>query len=246
MDPVCPIVAALQFVTLLMQEFGMLTMKSMLYHTALISLNRPFLALSQDTRRLSPALAKVASDATSICEASTDIIISIIHRFKAQHGLRVAPFLFVHGTIVAVDATLGIANSSFGSTPPTEDSALSALDAALDDMSYTWEIAGKARRGLGTLLTKRQLGQCRSAPRLSPSQVTESTYSPTEENVNAVYLPFEFPNVGFDIDLLSMLPVGAFDAVDSCYWPVDDMRAEGDDGVESTMVHCPEIHLPNM
>jgi hypothetical protein len=91
MDPVYPNIAALQFVSLFIPEFTMLTTRSMLYHTALISLNRPFLASDQgDTEKLSLALAKIVSDATSICEASVDTIISILSRFKAQHGLRVA------------------------------------------------------------------------------------------------------------------------------------------------------------
>jgi hypothetical protein len=227
----------------------MLTTKSMLYHTALISLNRPFLAFSQgDAGSLSPALAKIVSDATSICEASADTILSILNRFKAQHGLRVAPLLFVHGTIVAIDATLSVAKLDVASPPVIDDTALAALDAALEDMSSTWEIAGHARRGLHNLLAETQSGESRSASTSSPSRATESTSSTSEvyepEDLSANYLDMEFPGVGFDADLLNMLPVGAFDAVDSFHWPVDGMMADGDQSSQRIAFLNTETCLP--
>lgn len=229
----------------------MLTTKSMLYHTALISLNRPFLASGQrDTGSLSPALAKIVSDATSICEASADIILSILNRFKAQHGLRVAPLSFVHCAIMAVEATLGVVKINVDSPSVTDDPALPALDAALEDMSYTWEIAGHAREGLQSLFANRQLGECRSASTSSPSRATESTSSLTEEfeheDFPANYPHMEFPNVGFDADLLNMLPVGAFDTVDSYYWPVDGMVMDGDESSQGIVLSSYETCLPNM
>jgi hypothetical protein len=251
MEPVYLNIAALQFVSLLVPEFLTLTTKSMLYHTALISLNRPFLASSQgDTGGLSPALAKIVSDATSICEASADTVLSILNRFKAQHGLRVAPLSFVHGAVMAVEATLGVVKLDVDSLPVTDDSALPALKAALEDMSCTWEIAGHARKGLQSLFANRQLGECRSVSISSPSRATESTPSATEEfeheDYSANYTHMEFPNVGFDADLLDLLPVGAFDTVDSYYWPVDGMVMEGDESSQGIVVSSHETCLPNM
>jgi hypothetical protein len=219
----------------------------MLYHTALISLNYPFLASDHgDPELLSPALAKIISDAISICETSVDTILSILHRFKAQHGLSAAPLVFVHGTILAVEATLATAKHHVESPPIAEDTTLSALDSTLEDLSCTWEIAGHSRKGLQSLLGKRQLDHCESVPTSSPPQTIDSRSSVSEipelETFHSSsYLSLEYPSVGFDTDLLSITPAGAFDAVDSYFWPAESMVADGDgDFLQGFARPCPE------
>jgi hypothetical protein len=69
-------------------------------------------------------------------------------------------------------------------------------------------------------------------------------YEPEDLSTN--YLHMEFPDVGFDADLLNMLPIGAFDAVDSFHWPVDGMMAEGGQGPQRIAFPNPQACLPTM
>jgi len=219
LDPVYPHVAALH----------------MLYHTTLVSLNCPLLASAYGNSELSsPVIAKTISDATSTCETSADIILSILHRFKAQHGLRTAPLIFVHGTILAVEAILATVNQGVESPSVPEDTTLSALDSALEDLSYTWELAGHARKGLQSLLGKRQLDHCGVIPTSSTPQARDSRSSVSEiPEVEAFrssnYLPFEYLSVGFDLDPLSTPPSEAFGAVGPYFWSAEGMVLVSDE-----------------
>ncbi len=145
----------------------------MLYHTARISLNRPFVTTKSSASPCpSPASSSLYSGSIEICDTSADIIVSILNRFKPQGGLKTAPLMFVHGAIVAIDATLATAQHQSGGKPIVKDTNLPALDAALAELSHTWALAGGARTGLRDVLRQRQIK--RDGTRSDPSRGLDS------------------------------------------------------------------------
>lgn len=131
-----------------------LTISSMLFHTARLSLNRPL--VNRDKRKASASSHyRLISDAIEVCDTSVETILGIIRRFGSRHSLKNAPLVFVHGAVAAVDVTLEIGACSLEENQPrpaAREKFLSALDAALEELSYTWTIAQDARRGLQHLL----------------------------------------------------------------------------------------------
>jgi hypothetical protein len=100
--------------------------------------------------------------------------VQIIERFRTWHTLRRAPFICVHGAIIAIDAAVAIISCS--STDKTLSSVmnaglLSTLDGPLNDLSQTWPVAQDARSRLREILNAYQLG-------LGPLTVTPSAGIP--------------------------------------------------------------------
>jgi len=158
---------------------------SMLYHTARISFNRPFLRSSilMSRSRLAATLPRFYTNSVQICDTSIDVILNILRRFNLQHGLRNASLIFVHGIIVAIDATIAM-NSQRRGHLSLQDTSLAALDTALADLSSAWKIANDARRGLRNILDRWQVAlatttpeatQSSSAFTTSPSSISDST-----------------------------------------------------------------------
>lgn len=129
----------------------------MLYHISQISLNLPFLLDPQPPWESSqaPNLTKLVSDAVDICEASVDIVISILRRFRSQYTLTKVPLNLVHGGIIAADAILAMMGFCDGERRGSLVKDLYVLDDALLEMSYSWNIATTARTGLKNLLAEK-------------------------------------------------------------------------------------------
>ena len=123
----------------------------MLYHSARISLNRPFLLVKPTPS--SPESNQLFEISRSICRSSADTITSILQRFMAQYGLEHAPIIFVLGAVMALNVTVALAKkknpssttSPSSDTPLISDTNLLALDSALEVMSRTWTLAADAR-----------------------------------------------------------------------------------------------------
>jgi len=148
----------------------------MLYHTIRISLNRPFVKDGPEAGQ-----SHAPSDSVKICNISTDIILSILHRFRAQHGLLNSPLIFVHSSIRAADATIAIARFNGDSHSLHHDATIQALDAALDELSGAWALAAHARKGLQALLKQVQVEK---------QEVLSNYSSSVESNLNTESLFF--------------------------------------------------------
>ncbi|KAL3428519.1 transcription factor [Phlyctema vagabunda] len=112
----------------------------MLYHTTRISLNRSFL-------RSKKASAWVEAS-QNLCSASVELVVSILQRYRAQHSLRRAPLIFVHGTIIAADVLLRTSPSGL---PVLDRGCLSVLEDALAQLAYSWDLARLAHEGMAKL-----------------------------------------------------------------------------------------------
>jgi hypothetical protein len=75
-------------------------------------------------------------------------MLSIIRRFNAQHGLSKAPLLFVHGIIIAIDATIATTCYQTAEVTTMKGTILEALDGALAQLAHASSIASEARDGL--------------------------------------------------------------------------------------------------
>ncbi|RDL39788.1 uncharacterized protein BP5553_04128 [Venustampulla echinocandica] len=156
----------------------------MLYNTAHISLNLPFLT-SEKSETLPTSPAKLIADAIHICRISIDTIISILRRFRSQHSLKNAPLEFVHGAITAADAAIATAAFDTSAGPLSQNANLRVLDEALLDLSYSWKIAGDARAGLWQVFAERGVSE-RSAIS-SPSLGYMEQESPVSSAPGSVY-----------------------------------------------------------
>lgn len=99
------------------------------------------------------------SESLDTCTASVESMVSVLQRFRSQHSLGNVPVIFVHGAIVATNAVLIIAQrrSVAGQVPLTlKDSCFPILDAALSEMTVSWELAGQARLRFRSALAHRQ------------------------------------------------------------------------------------------
>lgn len=89
------------------------------------------------------------TESARICELSSESLVDILHRFRAQHTLGSAPILLVYGAIVATNAVLVNLRRQHKNTnePPLQmkDTALPALDSYLQELSVPWALAGEAR-----------------------------------------------------------------------------------------------------
>ncbi|KAJ0124344.1 transcriptional regulatory protein [Diaporthe amygdali] len=134
-----------------------------LYHSTRICLNLPFLTStieremgtadtkqSHERKNESPAIRlSHLAESARICELSSESLVDILHRFRAQHTLGSAPILLVYGAIVATNAVLVNLRHQHKNTnePPLQikDTALPALDSYLQELSVPWALAGEAR-----------------------------------------------------------------------------------------------------
>ena len=122
----------------------------MLYHSCQISLGLPWLIPKYITLN---SLSMNTTSALSLCTSSIDTIISILRRCKTQHPLKCAPFVFIHGTILAAEALITTSNFQCPERPLLEDAQLRVLDGALLEMASAWKVAERAREGLHNLVS---------------------------------------------------------------------------------------------
>lgn len=136
---------------------------STLYHSTRICLNLPFLASSierepsaSDTKQGSRGPSepnatrmRYIMESAKICKLSSESLVEILHRFRAQHTLVNSPLILVYGAIVATNAVLVTLRHQHRNTnePPMQmkDTALPALDTYLQELSVPWALAGEAR-----------------------------------------------------------------------------------------------------
>ncbi|KAG8164038.1 hypothetical protein KVR01_005956 [Diaporthe batatas] len=134
-----------------------------LYHNTRICLNLPFLASSlEDGPRPSGATqshggpskpqaaqARYLVESANICRLSSESLVDILHRFRAQHTLANSPIILLYAAIVAANACLVTLRHQHRSTaePPLRirDTSLPALDTYLQELSVSWALAGEAR-----------------------------------------------------------------------------------------------------
>lgn len=148
-------------------------LQSALYHSTRICLNLPFLVSSiergpsfseikqssEDNSKPQAARVRYLAESAKICKLSSESLVDILHRFRAQHTLANSPIILVYAAIIAANAVLVTLRHQHRSTnePPLQikDTALPALDTYLQELSVPWALAGEARikfqRALSTL-----------------------------------------------------------------------------------------------
>lgn len=99
-------------------------------------------------------------EAFSNCVISIDMIITILRRFRSQHSLRRCQFIFVAGVILALEATVVLSKMNRVGT----ESNLQVLEEYLEELSYSWGIASKAKTGLAKLLVAQERVTDRDKP----------------------------------------------------------------------------------
>lgn len=151
----------------------------MLYHATRISLNRHFLQTNNQltSSATMSAASTIASDSANICLVSADLIVSILHRYKTQYTLKNAPLVFVYGTIVAADVSLNTIQYRGDGTPVLENTNLPALDSALNELAYSWELAGNAKIGLQKIQDELHMKVPEATEDNCPSFVFDEQYS---------------------------------------------------------------------
>lgn len=89
------------------------------------------------------------TESAKICKLSSESLMEILHRFRAQHTLVNSPIIFVYGAIIATNAVLvALRHQHRNTNEPTtqiKDTALPALDTYLQELSAPWALAGEAR-----------------------------------------------------------------------------------------------------
>ena len=138
-------------------------LQSALYHNTRICLNLPFLVSYiergpsfSDTKQSygddsKPQAARVRhlAESAKICKLSSESLVDILHRFRAQHTLTNSPIILLYAAIVATNAVLVTLRYQHRSTnePPLQikDTVLPALDTYLQELSVPWALAGEAR-----------------------------------------------------------------------------------------------------
>jgi hypothetical protein len=202
----------------------------MLYHTAQISLNLPFLTSEHKTEVPSlTAPAKLVTDAIKICGTSVDLVLSILRRFKSQYTLKNAPLVLVQGAITAADASLAMMHFQLGDKPMVQDKYFRLLDEALLELSYSWAIAADAREGLQNLLFERQ--STKEVVISNTAEVSEQYPSPIlsgcgsgcgSHHTHAPSLVESGHGMDFpEPDLSNMFSFSAFDMANPYLWDPD-------------------------
>jgi len=212
----------------------------MLYHTARISLNRPFIAHQCNPAGDPLADSSVFSaDSIRICDASADMIVSILNRFRVRHTLAKAPFVFVHGAIIAADVTLVLARYQNNGVLDTKNTNLPSLDTALAELSYAWALAGEARVGLRNILggvdSERQ--NPLSVPCLGLSKTLVSTAAGSRVQTMSPWEGFKFQEGGFAACLGSTFELGGDVDADQCSW---NQLGLVDSGPPTQIFHGPQ------
>lgn len=125
----------------------------MLYHTTIITLNKSFITRYKCNGSSSQPPLHSISEAFKLCDASIEMVASILRRFGAHYTYQNAPLLLVHGAIVAADATLAM--SSWPVTMfSNKDRMLPIFETALAELSSAWSIAGVAHDRLRTMMSQ--------------------------------------------------------------------------------------------
>lgn len=186
-----------------------------LYHNTRICLNLPFLVSSierepsaldtkqgnEGSRGPNAARMRYLTESAKICKQSSESLVDILHRFRAQHTLVNSPIILVYGAIVATNAILVTLRHQHrnANEPPMriKDSALPALDTYLQELSVPWALAGEARikfqRALSTWY--RQTPPGTAQPAFSEQWPTSSSQ------------PTTGPAAGTDMRYMDLYPV---------------------------------------
>ncbi|KAK7710258.1 hypothetical protein SLS64_005842 [Diaporthe eres] len=186
-----------------------------LYHNTRICLNLPFLVSSIERDPSAPdtnqgqgapsepnaARMRYLTELANICKQSSESLVDILHRFRAQHTLVNSPIILVYGAIVATNAVLVTLRHQHrnANEPPMriKDTALPALDTYLQELSVPWALAGEARikfqRALSTWY--RQTPAPTGQPAFSEQWPTSSSQATTG------------PAAGTDMRYMDLYPV---------------------------------------
>ncbi|KAG6354542.1 hypothetical protein INS49_004559 [Diaporthe citri] len=147
------------------------------------------------------ARMRYLTESANICKLSSESLVDILHRFRAQHTLVNSPIILVYGAIVATNAILVTLRHQQRNTnePPMQikDTALPALDTYLQELSVPWALAGEARikfqRALRTWYRRTPAGT--GQPAASEQWATTSSQPPTG------------PTTGPDMRFMDLYPV---------------------------------------
>lgn len=134
---------------------------STFYHTTRICLNLPFVVSSIEHQPTASGQTgggpsepntvrkRYLTESAKICELSSESLVDIMHRFRAQHTLGNTPMIMMYGAIVATNAALVTLRRQHTNAdePPVQikHTALPALDTYLQELSVPWALAGEAR-----------------------------------------------------------------------------------------------------
>lgn len=141
------------------------------------------------------------TESANICKQSSESLVDILHRFRAQHTLVNSPIILVYGAIVATNAVLvTLRHQHKNANEPLmriKDTALPALDTYLQELSVPWALAGEARikfqRALSTWYRQTLAGTAQPA---FGQQWTASSSQPTTG-----------PTTGPDMRYMDLYPV---------------------------------------
>lgn len=199
----------------LLSHADLLLPQSTLYHNTRICLNLPFLVSSIEREPSAPdtkqgnegssepnaARMRYLTESANICKQSSESLVDILHRFRAQHTLVNSPIILVYGAIVATNAVLVTLRHQHKNAkePPMriKDTALPALDTYLQELSVPWALAGEARikfqRALSTWY------------RQTPTQTGQPAFS--EQWPTSSSQPTTGPTTGPDMRYMDLYPV---------------------------------------
>jgi hypothetical protein len=131
----------------------------MFFHGTRLSLSCPFI-LAASRQRNEPNLSSQVRMFKDHCEQSVDSVVSLLKRFRIQHGLRHVPLVFLHGVVAAINAVILLGRDMDQDQPSSclLRERLPDLELALEEMSPTWTIAKDVSRRL-EVLKQRHAGQ---------------------------------------------------------------------------------------
>jgi hypothetical protein len=205
-DVVHPSIAALQYGIPIPHYVNTDNTNSMLYHTARISLNRPFVNPNPESNSINQSL--------KICDVSADIIVSILRRFKARYQ--------GGGTPIVKDTNL-----------PALDAALAELSHA---WALAGQARKGLQDLLNKTHAQRQEVQPTPSPSLASDIEPAFTNETTQGAIytaQCLKVPDNFQmatsTLAFQTNF-NMMPYDAFDGTDSTLW---DPLSVMDDGTGS-------------
>jgi len=134
----------------------------MLFQTTRLILNKSILTRYKHKALSFQSSPDIVMEALRLCDASVEMIVAILRRFGAQHSLQNAPFVFVHGAIIAADAARSLSSwrradggSENNSRIPDTETVLPILESMLVDLSSAWSIAQDACNELRMIMDRR-------------------------------------------------------------------------------------------
>ncbi|KAJ9150331.1 Fungal specific transcription factor domain-containing protein [Pleurostoma richardsiae] len=199
-----------------------------LYHSTRICLNLPFItSITSSAPADSSGPAKQFSGLFQVCASSTEAIVAVMQRFKSQYTLGNAPFIFVYGAIVATNSVLVTSRHMENPALQVKDTYLPALDSALQEMSVSWALAGKARTKLRDAIIARQQRQPSLPGQTAPGHVQSD---PEPAVVTPEFNPLgSITAQGFDFDSPEQYTWDPMSLIngETAYWaaPNDDILA---------------------